>query len=130
MNEKEVLAGLVSRALHLGVGLVLEDGDHKVLLKTYEIRNKLKPPYYRLEVHLERIGERYRLRTVGLVKLGYSDMTLDYGLGERVELNTFGDLDKDNLISFISSRALDFIDLPIIHNNELILHYNVQPIKL
>ncbi|AUR81073.1 hypothetical protein FDJ25_gp048 [Vibrio phage Aphrodite1] len=130
MNEKEVLAGLVSRALHLGVGLVLEEGDHKVLLKTYEIRNKLESAGYHLEVHLERIGERYKLRTVGLVELGYSNLTLDYGLGERIDLNTFGDLDKDSLISFIGSRALDFIDLPIIHNNELILHYNVPPIKL
>ncbi|QAU04173.1 hypothetical protein [Vibrio phage 2 TSL-2019] len=130
MNEKEVLAGLVSRALHVGVGLVLEDGEHKVLLKTYEVRNKLKSVGYHLEVHLERIGERYKLRTVGLVELGYSNLTLDYGLGERVDLNTFGDLTKESLVGFISERALDFIDLPIIHNNELILHYNVQPIKL
>lgn len=112
MVVEETLAGLVSLTMELGLGVTLEADQRVCLFNVCRLRNKNGPVGYNVKVWLKRTEDQYHLNTTGLDLLGYSNINLVYRLGERVDLEQFGDRDKENLKQLLGPLRYEWLGLP------------------
>lgn len=118
MVVEETLMGLVSRTMDLALGIVLDEDKSIYLLKVFRRRNKRGLSGYTIELWLRREKDKYYLSTKGLDLLGYSNINIVYGLGERVTLEPLGNVDRESILTLLTTHRDDFLGLPGLVNKD------------